>query len=76
MALDLPNAISADGTRIAGNGGSPRGSFGWHVDVKKVKVCHAPPGNQGRRWTIEVSFPEGLDEHLAHGDTLGSCDGQ
>jgi uncharacterized membrane protein len=72
--LYAPNSMSASGRRIVGVGQTANGTFGWYVDVKTVKVCHAAPGNPTRRRTIEVSFPKGLDEHLAHGDTLGACE--
>lgn len=68
-----PNVLAANGKRIAGNGFSASGSFAWYFDLSKIKVCHAN-GNRTRSRTIEVSFPEGMDSHLAHGDTLGSCE--
>jgi uncharacterized membrane protein len=71
--LYAPNSMSANGRRIAGAGASATGAFGWYVDIRKVKVCHSLRGTPGATRTIEVSFPEGLDEHLAHGDQLGSC---
>jgi uncharacterized membrane protein len=71
--LYSPNSMSADGRRIAGVGGSNFGTFGWVLDITSVKVCHSPRGNPGGMRTKEVAFPEGLDAHLAHGDTLGAC---
>ena len=47
---------------------SSNGNFGFYFDIKTVKVCHA-----GSR-TVDVAFPDGLDKHLAHGDTLGACE--
>lgn len=40
---------------------------------QQVELCHAPPGNPANRQTIWVS-PSAAEQHLAHGDTLGSCD--
>jgi uncharacterized membrane protein len=68
--LYSPNSMSADGRRIAGVGGSINGTFGWVLDIARVKVCHSPGG---ARRTREVAFPHGLEEHLAHGDALGAC---
>jgi len=40
----------------------------------KVEICHVPPGNPSNSHTICVS-PNAVAAHLAHGDYLGSCDG-
>lgn len=40
---------------------------------QQVEICHAPPGNPANRHTIWVS-PAAAEQHLAHGDSLGSCD--
>ena len=37
-----------------------------------VVVCHIPPGNAEGAVTIEVAEAS-LEDHLAHGDTLGEC---
>lgn len=71
--LYAPNSMSANGRRIAGAGQSATGSFAWYVDVDKVKICHSSLANPARRRTLEVAFPNGLDRHLEHGDTLGAC---
>lgn len=42
--------------------------------VEKVTICHCPPGNPDNCNTLTVGAPA-VDAHLAHGDTLGSCDG-
>jgi uncharacterized membrane protein len=68
-----PAAMSADGRRIAGAGILSGVPVGWYFDMPKVKVCHIPSGNSPKARTIEVAFPEGLDDHLSHGDTLGAC---
>lgn len=39
-----------------------------------IEVCHRPPGNPNNRRTITID-PAALPAHLAHGDTLGPCDG-
>ena len=40
--------------------------------AKKIDICHTPPGNPGNAHTIRVSI-DAARAHLAHGDTLGSC---
>jgi uncharacterized membrane protein len=67
VTLYGPNLLSASGRRIAGNGFSSNGGFGWYVDLSTVTMCH-----EGTR-TVSVAFPERMDKHLAHGDTLGAC---
>lgn len=71
--LYSPNSMSADGRRLAGVGGSFQGTFSWFIDLDTVKVCHIPRNNPANARTIAVSFPTGLDTHLAAGDTLGDC---
>lgn len=39
-----------------------------------ILVCHMPRGNRAAAHTIAVGGPA-VQAHLAHGDTLGSCDG-
>ena len=43
------------------------------IEVPKAVVCHKAPGSTGAPKNLDVTFPEGLAEHLAHGDTLGIC---
>jgi hypothetical protein len=43
------------------------------VDMTKVNICHAPPGNPKNAHTINVPFVGTLAEHLKHGDTIGVC---
>lgn len=38
-----------------------------------VTICHIPPGNPNNPITITIN-QSALSTHLAHGDTLGSCD--
>ena len=44
-------------------------------DSDKIAICHIPPGNPSKAHTITVGGPA-VDRHLAHGDVIGSCDGQ
>lgn len=67
------NSISAGGTTHVGTGFGPRGLAGWVIKLDKVNVCHAPPGNPNNAHTISVPFIDDMDEHLAHGDTIGVC---
>ncbi|MBI2449793.1 hypothetical protein HYV49_05875 [Candidatus Pacearchaeota archaeon] len=41
----------------------------------KVILCHIPPGDPASAHTIEVGAPA-MRAHLAHGDTLGACEGE
>ncbi len=50
-----------------GNQGSKQGQ-------EKITICHIPPGNPYAAHTIRIGKPA-LQAHLAHGDTLGSCQG-
>jgi hypothetical protein len=70
-SLGSPSAISDDGTTIAGVGTGFQFYGGWVLDMKKVFVCHATPGQKPH--TISVEFPEAFDKHLAEGDTAGRC---
>lgn len=40
----------------------------------KVILCHIPPGDPASASTIKVGAPA-MRAHLAHGDTLGACEG-
>ncbi len=67
-------ASSADGHRVAGGAASLFGNVGWIMDTPKSVLCHRPPDHPGQKtFTIDVSFPDGLADHLAHGDTFGMC---
>jgi len=41
-------------------------------NLKKVLVCHHPPGNPGNAHTICIGAPA-VPTHLVHGDYLGEC---
>jgi hypothetical protein len=67
-------ASSADGHRVAGAAQSLFGNVAWVMDAPKSVLCHRPPDHPGKKTlTIDVEFPQGLGNHLAHGDTLGMC---
>lgn len=67
-------ASSADGKTITGFGNSIFGQVGWILKAPKAVVCHVSPGHPtDKSHTLDVSFPGGLGDHLAHGDTLGLC---
>jgi uncharacterized membrane protein len=61
-------ATSADGRTITGYAANNGGYLGWVLKTPTSVVCHVQT-NQ----TMTVSFPQGLNEHLGHGDTLGPC---
>ena len=43
------------------------------IDISRVKVCHAPPGNPANKRTLVTSWGS-VEEHVGHGDFLGSCE--
>jgi len=46
----------------------------FRVEIPTAIVCHKPPGNpHGKEQNLAVSFPGGLNDHLAHGDSVGLC---
>ena len=42
---------------------------------EEIVICHIPPGNPDKAHTITID-ESALDEHMAHGDDDGPCDGQ
>lgn len=72
-ALVSPVTLSNDGKVVGGWGYSPYSRQGWIVDMPKVVVCHASPGNPANKKTLDVAWPDGLPSHLLHGDTIGQC---
>jgi hypothetical protein len=67
------SSMTSDGTIHTGTGVGPRGGAGWKVDMTKVNICHAPPGNPRNAHTINVPFVGAMADHLKHGDTIGFC---
>ena len=48
---------------------------GTEPNEGKVLICHIPPGNPDNARTISVSDDvETIEDHLGHGDFLGSCE--
>ena len=45
----------------------------WVLDINKVSICHAPPGNQDNARTLNINW-DSIGDHLAHGDFLGTCE--
>jgi uncharacterized membrane protein len=71
--LVTPGTISGDGKVVGGWGFSPYSRQGWIVNMPKIVICHAPPSTPANKKTIDVTWPDGLSSHLAHGDTIGQC---
>jgi hypothetical protein len=70
---NLP-VVTPDGTKVAGAGYNPDGWMeGFIVDISKVKVCHAPPGNPENERTLSISL-DSVADHIGHGDFLGTCE--
>ncbi len=75
ITIANPMAMSADGRTIVGWAGSIFGNVGWALQMPKAVMCHVQPGHLAAGpHTIDVSFPDGLTDHLAHGDTIGMCE--
>jgi len=66
-------SMSADGRTWAVVGLVPGGFDPLIIEIPKAVVCHKAPGSTQPPKNLDVTFPEGLAEHLAHGDTLGIC---
>jgi len=72
--LAQASAVNADGTVIGGYGfNADNWMEGWIVDISKVWVCHAPPGNPENARTLGINVFSAAD-HVAHGDFLGTCE--
>jgi uncharacterized membrane protein len=67
------SAMSADGRVIIGTLASIFGDVGFVLKTPTSIVCHAPAGSPTQLQTTIVGFPQGLDDALAAGDTLGPC---
>jgi len=46
---------------------------GFRLDLDQVFVCH---GTGSRAKTLRVGFPDAMDQHLSHRDTVGFCPGE
>ena len=68
-----PAAMSADGRVITGTLASIFGDVGFVLKTPTSIVCHAPASSPTQLQTTIVGFPQGLDEALLAGDTLGPC---
>jgi uncharacterized membrane protein len=69
------------GARVSGNGKVLTGTafplaadyyHGYRLELDQVFVCHDK--RRGGK-TLQVSFPDGMDAHLRHGDEIGFCPG-
>jgi hypothetical protein len=75
MTFFWANGISSTGTVLAGSSATSQGTVTWRIEIPKAIVCHkSPGGNSQTTHNLDVTFPVGLDDHLAHGDTLGLCE--
>jgi uncharacterized membrane protein len=72
LGMRLGMAMSADGRTITGFSNAPIGYVGWVLKIPTALVCHTQQ-NSTVSETLAVDFPQGLNGHLGHGDTLGSC---
>jgi hypothetical protein len=70
LGMRLGMAMSGDGRTITGYANGPYGYIGWVLKTPTALVCHSQANVLE---TLAVPFPQGLNEHLGHGDTLGSC---
>jgi hypothetical protein len=69
------NDMSED-YRLAVWAAAPGSFFGNQtviIDIGKVSVCHAPPGNPENARTLNIGW-ESVADHVAHGDFLGVCE--
>ena len=73
LGMRLGMAMSADGRTITGYANGPYGYVGWVLKTPTSLVCHASQQGPSAVETLAVAFPQGLNEHLGHGDTLGPC---
>jgi len=72
-SLVVAGTVSGDGKTVGGYGYSPYGAQGYVVQMPKIVICHAPSGDPSNKKTLDISFPDALSSHLAHGDTIGLC---
>lgn len=71
------NAMDDRGTRLVVFAKNPFSGFlpneSVIIDISKVSVCHAPPGQPDRARTINIAW-ESVGDHVGHGDFLGICE--
>ena len=67
--------ISANGKTLIGTGFPLAADYyqGFRLDLDQVFVCH---GKGSAASTLRLGFPDAMEQHLAHGDTVGLCPGQ
>jgi hypothetical protein len=67
--------VSADGKTLAGTAWPLAADYyhGYRLGLDQVYVCH---GKGSSANTQRVGFPDAMDQHLSHGDTVGICPGQ
>jgi hypothetical protein len=73
--LILGSEVSASGKVLIGTGLPLAGDY-WHgfrLELDQVFVCH---GKGKSANTLRVGFPDAMDQHLSHGDTVGFCPGE
>jgi hypothetical protein len=70
------------GARVSGNGKVLTGTAfplaadyyqGYRLELDQVFVCHDKRRDSSK--TLQVGFPDGMDAHLKHGDSIGFCQG-
>lgn len=66
--------VSADGKTLTGTAFPLAADYyhGYRLELDQVFVCHEK--HRGGR-TLRVGFPDAMDAHLKHGDTIGLCSG-
>ncbi|HET9445762.1 MAG TPA: hypothetical protein VFO35_05855 [Steroidobacteraceae bacterium] len=66
--------VSADGKTLTGTAFPLAADYyhGYRLELDQVFVCHDK--HRGGR-TLRVGFPDAMDKHLEHGDTIGLCFG-
>jgi len=67
--------VSAQGKTLAGTALPLAADYyqGFRLELDQVYVCHGKGKTAG---TLRLGFPDAMDLHLAHGDSVGFCPGQ
>jgi len=68
--ISIGMAMTPNGQTIIGWAGAQIGYLGWVLKTPTSVVCHT---QSSPAQTLVVSFPDELNTHLGHGDTLGPC---